>query len=140
MTYGGSGARYLEAEIMSRPAEWLVPLLYEHLLSNLRRAEVQIEAGDMEGKATSLERAQAIVMELLSSLDAERGGEVATRLAALYAFFVDEIMTAGRSLDVVRLRRSTAMIAELHDAWTQAAEQVAPRGRQGVAVPMLSVA
>ena len=28
----------LENEILTRPREWLVPLLYEHLLSSLRRA------------------------------------------------------------------------------------------------------
>ena len=32
---------YLEADILSRPKEWLIPLLYEHLLSSLRRAAVR---------------------------------------------------------------------------------------------------
>jgi flagellar secretion chaperone FliS len=131
MSYGTSSSRYLEAEIMSRPKEWLVPLMYEHLLSNLRRADIQIESGDIEGKAASLEKAQSIVMELIGCLDFARGGEIASRLSALYSYFATEIMTVGRSLDREQLGRLIEMIVGLHEAWTQAAEAMAPRTRPG---------
>ena len=127
MSYASQTSRYLENDVLSRSPEWLVTLVYEALLTNLRRAEVQIEAGDIEGKATSLTRAGALVGELLSSLDAERGGEIASRLAALYSYFALEIMNIGRSLDTVALRRLIVMLEELRGAWVQAAEQVAPR-------------
>jgi flagellar protein FliS len=121
MTYNVYTAQYLEAEVMSRPKQWLVPLLYEHLLANLKRASVQIEACDFEGKAASLNKASAIVFELLASLDYEKGGELAKRLAALYAYFASEISAVGRSLDVARLARLIEMIAGLHESWVQAA-------------------
>jgi flagellar secretion chaperone FliS len=130
MAYG-SGSSYLEAEVMSRQKEWLVPLVFEHLLSSLRRADVQIAAGDLEGKAASLERASNIVLELISSLDFESGGEIAPRLSALYSFFAGEILTIGRSLDREHLARLIEMIAGLHQAWVQAAHVVAPRSRSG---------
>jgi flagellar secretion chaperone FliS len=134
MSYSTQASRYLEADVLSRSPEWLVPLLYEHLLKHLRRAAIQISAGDIEGKATSFERAQAIVMELASSLDQEKGGEIAQRLSALYAYFAGEIVTVSRTLDQDHLGRLTAMIAELHDGWVQAAEAVAPRGRPSASV------
>ncbi len=114
MSYTASTSRHLEANILSRSPEWLVPLLYEHLLANLRRAEVQIGAGDIEGKTASLAKASAIVLELTDSLDQERGGDLAQRLAALYAFFLSEIMSDGRSKETNRLARLIAMIADLH--------------------------
>lgn len=130
MAYG-SGSSYLEAEVMSRQKEWLVPLMFEHLLSSLRRADVQIASGDLEGKAVSLERANSIVLELISSLDFGRGGEIAPRLSALYAFFAGEILSIGRSLDREQLGRLIEMIAGLHQAWVQAATQIAPRAGAG---------
>jgi flagellar secretion chaperone FliS len=133
MSYAARSTQYLEADVMSRSPEWLVPLLYEHLLSSLRRAGAQIESGDIEGKAASLDRATAIVMELLGSLDTEKGGEIAERLGSLYGFFAGEILTASRTLDVARLDRLIAMITELHASWVAAAESVAPRGRGGSA-------
>ena len=129
MSYGRHTSQYLEADIMSRPKEWLVPLIYEHIVSNLTRAKVQIEKGDFEGKARSLQKASDLVYELLGSLDREKGGELAERLVSLYTFLGAEIMTVGRSLDLVYLQRLITMFSELHEAWVQAAEQVAPRGR-----------
>lgn len=133
MSYGSMTARYLENEVLSRPKEWLVPLLYEHLIINLNRAAVQIETRDMAGKSASLNKATQIVLELLGSLDHERGGEIATGLASLYSYFVAELHGVARSLDLIHLRRLIDMAVELHEAWVQAAEQVAPRGRSGAA-------
>ena len=131
MTYGSVSAQYLEADILSRPKEWLVPLIYEHLISALHRARVQIETGDLAGKAVSLQKASDIVFELLITLDRERGGELANQLASVYTFLAAEIVTIGRTLDTAYLQRLTAIVTELHEAWVQAAEQVAPRGRAG---------
>lgn len=125
--YGNRTTAYLEADIMSRPREWLVPLLYEHLLSSLRRAAVQIEANDIAGRAQSLDKASAIVAELSSSLDREKGGRIAADLSSLYAFFMTEIMQIGITRDLGRLQKLSVLVAELLDAWTQAAEQLSPR-------------
>ena len=129
MSYNAQAGRYLEAEVMSRPREWLVPLLYDHLLSGLNRAAYQIEHRDVEGKAASLERAVAILFELTSALDHERGGELAGHLSSLYSFFVDELITAGRTLDSERVTRLIPLITDLREAWVEAADSVAPRHR-----------
>lgn len=118
---------------MSRSPEWLVPLLYEHLLMSLSRANAQMQAGDIEGKGDSLQKASTIVTELLGSLDHEKGGPIATQLSALYAYFTVEILDISRTQDQVVLARLIAMIAELHTAWVEAAEQIAPRSSGAVA-------
>ena len=127
MSYTAQTARYLEAEVMSRPKEWLVPLLYEHLLAGLHRASVQIQSGDIEGKSASLEKANTILLELASAIDHDRGGELARNLSSLYSFFVNELLTVGRTLDTRRLARLITIISDLHDGWVQAAEAVSPR-------------
>lgn len=122
MTYAGiSSARYREARVLGSSREQLVVLLYEQLLVSLRRAGAQIRAGDIEGKAQSLARAADIVYELLGALDFDAGGELASRLAALYGFFVTEIGEVGRSLDADRLDRLVGIVATLHESWVQAA-------------------
>lgn len=129
MSYASTRDRYLENEILSRPKEWLVPLMYEHLVSALHRASAQIEARDLEGKAQSLTKATGILLELAGTLDNENGGEVVSSLANLYTFFLTEVVEIGRSLDLDRLERLTVMLTELHGAWVEAAEMAAPRGR-----------
>lgn len=123
----GRGAAYREAEILGTSREQLVPLLYRHLLVNLKKAGKQIADGDIEGKARSLSRANEIVFELLSSLDREQSGELGQRLAALYAWFSDEIREAGRTLDRGRLDRLVDLVDGLHEAWAEAARIVEAR-------------
>lgn len=121
MGYSAYTSKYLENDVVSRPKEWLVPLLYEHLLAQLRRAQAQIQQREYEGKAASLEKASAIVIELMGALDRDKGGELADRLAALYAYFGSEILAIGRSLDTGRLGKMTEMISSLHESWVIAA-------------------
>ena len=131
MGYSAYTSKYVENDVISRPKEWLVPLLYEHLLAHLRRAHVQIGQRDYEGKAASLEKASAIVIELLSTLDRDQGGELAQRLAALYAYFGTEILTVGRTLDLELLGRLVDMIASLHESWIIAARTQWPATAAG---------
>lgn len=128
MGYSAYTSKYLENEVVSRPKEWLVPLLYEHLLAHLRRARVQIQQRDIEGKGTSLEKASAIVIELMGALDRDKGGELAQRLAALYAYFGSEILSIGRTLDTGRLEKVIGMVGSLHESWVIAARTQWPAG------------
>ncbi|MEO7041766.1 MAG: flagellar export chaperone FliS [Gemmatimonadaceae bacterium] len=128
MGYSAYTSKYLENDVVSRSKEWLVPLLYEHLLAQLRRAQVQIQQRDFEGKAASLEKATAIVIELMGSLDREKGGELAQRLAALYAYFGTEILAIGRTLDIGRLTKVMEMASSLHESWVIAARTQWPAG------------
>lgn len=128
MGYSAYTSKYLENDVVSRPKEWLVPLLYEHLLAHLRRAQTQIQQREYEGKAASLEKASAIVIELMGALDYEKGGELAQRLAALYAYFGSEILAIGRALDISRLTKMMDMISSLHESWVIAARTQWPNG------------
>lgn len=127
MSYAAQSDRYRETDILSRPKEWLVPLLYEHLLVSLNRAAAQIEVRDLEGKGASLEKANSILIELLTSLNVEQGGEIASRLSALYTYLAGELLTVSRTMDVHHLRRLIAIVEDLHGAWVQAAQGISPR-------------
>ena len=132
LTYSRNAAAYRKTAVTTSSKERLVPLLYEHLLINLKRADRQIRAQDLEGKGESLGRATEIVYELLSALDFDQGGEIANRLASLYAYFLQELRTVSRKLDVARLGQMVEMIEELHETWLEAARIVEANPDVGV--------
>jgi flagellar secretion chaperone FliS len=115
---------YRDTEVLSSSAERLIPLMYEKLLVSLKRGAVCMRAGDIAGKHENLQRAQDLVYELLSSLDFDHGGEIATRLASLYAFWAREISQAGHSLQAGRLDKVADMVASLHESWVEAVRAV----------------
>jgi flagellar secretion chaperone FliS len=110
-----------DEEILALSPEHLVPVLYARLLHHLRGALTAIQEGEAAARSYHLERALTIILELMATLDLERGGEVAPRLIALYSYFAGEIVALGRSLDTELLRRIIEMIGGLHESWEQAA-------------------
>src|ERR1700712_1863154 len=69
------------------------PNQYEQLKAKLERAASEFECGDTIGRSEYLEAASAIVFDLLYSLDFKRGGELVPRLAALYGYIGNELLS-----------------------------------------------
>lgn len=122
--YGSREGAYRDVEVLSSSPERVVLLLYEKLLASLKRGAHCIRSREIATKHENLTRAGDIVCELLSSLDHERGGELAGRLASLYTFWGKEITDGGRALDAGRIDRVQGMVAELHESWKVAVEAV----------------
>lgn len=117
---------YRTTEVLSLSREQLVPVLYQHLLINLKRAASEIRASDYEGKAESLSRASEIVHDLLAHLDFEVEGGLAPRLASLYAFWIREIADIGQEMDAERLDRLVELISPLYASWVEASSALEP--------------
>ncbi len=135
MSYGAfatQAARYREAEVLSASPAQLVVIVYEHLLTNLRRARLQV--GDIDGgpRSDSLARSRAALTELLVTLDHEKGGDLAVRLGSIYTFVLGELSVLGVKPDAERLDAIIALAGELHEAFGQVAA-TSPATRQAAA-------
>lgn len=95
----------------------LVPDLYAALAAALLVADTAIVERDAEGKARGLETATAVVFELIASVDFERGGELAPRLAALYGYFSSELIYIDRNEAREQIRELLDMIGVLTGTW-----------------------
>jgi len=125
MSYGAfakQAARYRESEVLSASPAQLVVIVYDHLLVNLRRARLLVAEKDVMARSDALERARASLSELLVTLDHERGGDIATRLSAIYTFMLGELSVLGVKPDAARLDGVIALATELHDAFSQVAK------------------
>ena len=108
---------YREREVLTASPEKLVVITFDHVLVNLRRARMAIEAGNIELRVQSMSKAREGVMELLMSTDAERGGEMTVRLRALYAYALREFLAIGRTRDVKQIDNVTAIFVNLREAF-----------------------
>jgi len=124
-------ARYQQNDVFSMSPARRVVFLYGQTLASLRQAARYLEKSDIEQRSRCMMRASEIVGELLCSLDFEAGGEIATNLARLYTWMMSEIFEVDRLRDTRRLEKLTAIVAELHSAWNQAATQVADEAPTG---------
>ncbi len=117
-------ARYLGDSVSTASPQQLLVMLYDRLALDLERGLTALSERDHEAANEQLQHAQAIVLELLSSLqvDAWEGGP---RLAALYNWLVGEMVQANLRLDANRISSCRQVVEPLRDAWRQAAASLA---------------
>jgi flagellar protein FliS len=117
-------ARYIKDTVETIPPSRLVTMLYDALVTNLDLAERGIAASDLHTANRGLVKAQAILIELRSSLKPElwSGGP---RLAALYEYLIREVVQANVTKDAKAVKACRQLIEPLRDAWHVAAREVA---------------
>jgi flagellar protein FliS len=109
---------YREASVMTASPEQLVVMLYDGAGRFLRQAEGAMVDGTWLAASEKLGRAEAIIDELLATLDMD-AGEVAERLQAIYVFGKARLIEARLERDAGRVDQVARLLAELRDAWAQ---------------------
>jgi flagellar protein FliS len=117
MSYATAATRYREEEVLTASPARLVVIMYDHLLANLRRAQLAAESDNVEQYAESLNRVRDTVMELLVTIDSEKGGEIARQLRWLYTFLLSELFELTHRRDAKRIARLSGIATELRTAF-----------------------
>lgn len=120
-------ASYRKTQIETASPEGLILMLYDGALRFLSIAEDSFEKKELEGINTALQRVQAIIAELLGSLDKEKGGDIALNLERLYLFFLERLGTANVQKDVAPIKEIKPLIEDLRNAWAELVKQNAKK-------------
>lgn len=115
-----------EALATASPATLLLRL-YDRLVLDLTRAVAAAEAGERATVTEQTRHAQAIVQELLLSLDTGVWPD-GVKLKALYSYLVTELIGAGATADAGRIAACLELVTPLRDAWHQAASSTTADG------------
>lgn len=110
---------YREASVMTASPEQLVVMLYDGSVRFLRQAEAIMNgAGTWLQASEKLSRAEAIIDELLATLDMD-AGEIAERLQAIYVFCKTRLIEARLERDPARVDQVARLMGELRGAWAE---------------------
>ena len=105
---------YQQAQFTTIDRGRLLLLMFDGGLKFLAAAEQALVEGDVPQFAHQLGRAQAVIAELLHTLDHERGGEIALNLERLYRFMLDHLVEANMqksAAHVAAVRRLLDVVA-----------------------------
>jgi flagellar protein FliS len=112
-------AAYRQQEVLTASPGQLVVMLYDGMNRFLFQAAHAMRAGDQRKAGERLSRAEAILDELLNTLDHEQGGDIAERLQGLYVFYVRYLSEARLERDPERIDTVRVQLAELREAWAE---------------------
>jgi flagellar secretion chaperone FliS len=114
---------YLQVATKTASRGHLVLMLYEGAIRFLERAQAGHGLEDPceanEAINNNIQRAQAILDELNSSLDLQRGGELADRLRALYHYMDNQLQSANLHKTTPELEEVIGHLTVLRDAWRE---------------------
>jgi len=118
---------YKETKIKTASQGKLIVMLYDEAIKN-----IDIGIGLLKDKGKELDRvndaiikAQDVITELATSLDFERGGDIAANLFSLYMYFNQQLLNANIQKKINPLEEVRRMLADLRDAWSVIDKQAA---------------
>jgi len=114
---------YLESQIMTAGPIDLVRLLYQGAISAVRDARRLLAAGEIAPRAAAINKACSILIELGSSLDHARGGEISQRLGGLYDYMIRRLVAANIRKDDALLAEILGLLTTLSEGWDGVREQ-----------------
>lgn len=106
-------------DILTAPPGRLVVLLYDGAGRFLRQAAAAMRAGDIQRSNASMQRAEAIIDELLVTLNYDQGGEIAASLRDVYLFCRRLLNESRLERDAEKVDSVVDLLGELREAWAQ---------------------
>jgi flagellar secretion chaperone FliS len=92
-------------------------MIYDVAIESLNRAIRAIDRGDIPERVAASNKFFAVIAELRSALDYERGGEVARRLGRFYQIARGEVLQANIRIDRALFQKYARLFGDLREAW-----------------------
>lgn len=119
--YGQSNLqRYRAVKIQTASPAQLMLMLYDGAIRFCHIAKMKLEEKDVAGKGTYIGKVQAIISELMSSLDFSIAPDLCTQLQQLYMFMMEQLTEANIRLKAEPLDVVINLLTTLRDGWSQA--------------------
>ncbi len=115
--YAKANDEYLLQRINSSSPEQMCALLLEGAQRFVGQAVMAMGRRDISGRARSINRASAIVEELMVRLNHEEGGPVVDNLVRIYEWWTHEMFEGSKGTDPTRLNRIAQQMGELKETW-----------------------
>lgn len=111
---------YRDASVLTASPEQLVVMLYDGAIRFLRQAEVALAEGAWQHAHEKLGRGEAIIDELLATLNMDIG-EISERLQAIYIFCKRCLIEARLQRQPEKVGHVITLMTDLREAWAKLA-------------------
>lgn len=113
----GYGRNAVESEVNYASPYRIIQMLMEGALSKLATAKGCIARNDIAEKSRQITWGMNIIQGLRTSLDAEKGGEIAANLDALYEYMGRRLLEANVSNEPAIIDEVISLLQEVKAGW-----------------------
>lgn len=120
----GNIGSYQKTSIQTASKEELILMLYNGAIKYTNNAVEFLEEKNTPDASKNICRAQAIIVELLNSLNFEVGGDIAKNLEYLYSVMVDNLTVSNFEHTTEPLKLNLQILEKLKTAWEGVLQQI----------------
>ena len=110
-------AQYQTVQVTTTDRGRLLLMMYEGALKFLKQSKAGLEGNDIGKFCRFLSKAQAIIAELMNTLDFEKGGQIARDLDRLYDFMLFYLTEANLYRDTKRVQKVIDLLDVVYKAY-----------------------
>ena len=131
MAQGRPYQAYQNTQVQTSNQKQMIVMLFDGMDRFMSRAIQGIERDDIEVAHTHLHRTGQILLELMSTLREDKGGEIALNLKRLYLFCYERIVIANLKKDVRMIKDVKEVMANLAEGWKYIGQKAERSGGMG---------
>lgn len=124
MSYSKQVDEYKKIAVNSASPLKLVIMLYDGAIRFMENGRDAVLKKDINRQNESLQRAQRIILELMSTLDMEAGSEIAENLMSLYSFSLQQLIQANIHDQTEPIDSAAKIFSDLRDSWIALEEKL----------------
>ena len=119
----GKIAAYRHADTMGKSQIDLILMVYDGAIRAMKTAADHYRDEKNDAGYEQLQQAKRFVTHLYTTLDIEKGGEVAKNLSKIYVWVISQLFVVEASKDVDELEAVTKILDNLRSGWAELKEQ-----------------
>ena len=112
---------YGPEQVLAADPVTLVAMLYDKAVLSLKAAVQAIHKDEIEVRWKNSHRAREIINHLFTTLDLEKGGEIASNLEALYAYMLQRLLDVDVKNDPRAAEEVIELLEPLRASWSELA-------------------
>ncbi|HHO69380.1 MAG TPA: flagellar export chaperone FliS [Gammaproteobacteria bacterium] len=114
----------VQAGIESASPHRLIQMLMAGMLDKVAAARGHMQRNEIQQKGMQVACAISILEGLKSSLDKEKGGDIAQNLEDLYIYMERRLVEGNRDNDTAALDEVSDLMKQIKEAWDTIGEQI----------------
>lgn len=115
-------SQYQQNQLMTASPAKLLLAAYDGAIRFCRIAAEKMQSGRLDEQSTNINKAMAIVCELLSTLREDVSPSLVARLKMLYTYVIEKLAHANLNQDQEALQEAIRILVSLRDTWAKADE------------------
>ncbi|UCD16227.1 MAG: flagellar protein FliS [Candidatus Zixiibacteriota bacterium] len=119
---------YQAIDTLGKSGAELVVKVYDGAISNLQKAADSYSSNNLQSGYEAMEKVKKFTVHLYTTLDMDKGGEIALNLSKLYAFIVEQINLIQATKNISAIEDLIRILENIRESWSQLAKQT--RNRQ----------